>query len=67
MRVVKPSVVRVIFLSSSISWILSFLIKDWDDDVFTYVVVAADGDSEDDIDGVNISAIHFFGRLAILV
>jgi hypothetical protein len=56
----------VIFLSSAISWILSFLIEDWDE-VCASVMVSADGDSDDDIDGVNISAIHFFERLAILV
>ena len=57
----------VIFLSNVTSWISLSLIEHWDD-VFTYVVasVDGDGDSDDDIDGVNISAI-LFERLAILV
>jgi hypothetical protein len=57
--VVKPSVAMVIFLSSAISWILSFLIEDWEE-ACTSVVGSTYGD-----DGVNISAIHFFERLGI--
>jgi hypothetical protein len=46
------------------TWILSFRIEDWDG-VCTFIVVSADGD--DDIGGVNISAIHLLERLTILV
>jgi hypothetical protein len=59
---VKPSVAMVIFLYNVISWILSFLIEDWDE-VCISIVVSADGD--DDIDGVNIPAIRLFERLVI--
>jgi hypothetical protein len=52
LRVVKPSVTRVI------------LIEDWDD-ACTFVLDSIDGDDDDDIDGVNISAIHLFERLGI--
>jgi hypothetical protein len=61
--VVKPSVAMVIFLSSAISLTLSFLTEDLDD-VCTSVVGSTYGD-DDDIDGVNISAIHFFERPGI--
>ena len=58
---VKPSVAIVIFLSSAISWILSFLIEDWHD---VPVADSTDGD-DDDIDGVNNLAIHLFKCLGI--
>jgi hypothetical protein len=57
--VVKPSVARVIFLSSKTSSTLLFLMEG--EYVCTFVYIRAD----DDIDDVNISAIHLFEHMTI--
>ncbi|MFL6317408.1 MAG: hypothetical protein ACJ71J_12265 [Nitrososphaeraceae archaeon] len=59
MCVVKPSVARVIFLSSKILSTSSFLIEDED------ASTVASDISADDIAGVSILDIYLFERLGI--